>query len=151
MVLVVLEIKVLIEPRGPSRHLIRPLKVWLALDFLQHSMHRFSEYNVNSLCVDCFRLPCKISSRAIAVVPVRPKIPHLLRDNLLFSLALQLILFYPLILVDPIHQLRTLVAGLPIRDFLRPCPVGRLFLNVLTATSSYLSSSSLYISQNRSE
>ena len=39
VVLVVLAIKVLIAPRGLPRHLIRPLKVWLVLDFLQHPMY----------------------------------------------------------------------------------------------------------------
>ena len=39
VVLVVLAIKVLIALRGLSRHLIRPPKVWLVLDFLQHLMH----------------------------------------------------------------------------------------------------------------
>ena len=41
MVLVVLAMKVLIVPRGLSRHLIRPLKMWLILDFLQHPMYWF--------------------------------------------------------------------------------------------------------------
>ena len=37
--------------------------------------------------------------------PVRPEIPHLLRDLLLFSLPLQLVLLYSLVLVNPIHKL----------------------------------------------
>ena len=53
VVLVVLAIKVLIALRGLSGHLIRPPKVWLVLDFLQHLMHWFSEYNTDSLCVGC--------------------------------------------------------------------------------------------------
>ena len=56
VVLVVLAIKVLIAPRGLSRHPIRPLKVWLVLDFLQHLMYWFSEY-IDSLCVGYSRLP----------------------------------------------------------------------------------------------
>ena len=39
VVLVILAIKVLIALRGLSHHLIRPPKVWLVLDFLQHLMH----------------------------------------------------------------------------------------------------------------
>ena len=39
VVLVVLAIKVLIAPCGFLRHLIRPLKVWFVLDFLQHPMY----------------------------------------------------------------------------------------------------------------
>ena len=53
VVLVALAIKVLIAPRGLSCHLIRPPKVWFVLDFLQHLIHWFSEYSINSLCVGC--------------------------------------------------------------------------------------------------
>ena len=53
VVLVVLAIKVLIAPRGLSRHLIWPPKVWLVLDFLQHLMHWFSKYSIDSLCIGC--------------------------------------------------------------------------------------------------
>ena len=51
--LVILAIKVLIAFRGLSRHLIRPPKVWLVFYFLQHLMHWFSEYSIDSLCVGC--------------------------------------------------------------------------------------------------
>ena len=61
VVLVVLAIKVLIAPRGLSPHLIRLLKVWLVLDFFQHPMYWFSEYNIDSLCVGYFGLPYEIS------------------------------------------------------------------------------------------
>ena len=105
VVLVILAIKVLIALHGFSRHLVRPPKVWLVLDFLQHLMHWFSEYSVNSLCVSCLRLPCEISLQAIAVISVRPEIPLLLKDKLLLSLALQLVFLYPFILIDSIHQL----------------------------------------------
>ena len=91
VVLVVLAIKVLIAPQGLSRHLIRPPEVWLVLDFLQHPMYWFSEYSIDSLCVGCSGLPYEISPQAIAVISVQPKIPLLLRDNLLFSSTLQLV------------------------------------------------------------
>ena len=68
-------------------------------------MHWFSEYSTDNLRIGCLRLPCEISPRTIAVISVRPKIPPLLRDNLLFSLALQLVFFYLFILIDLIHQL----------------------------------------------
>ena len=42
---------------------------------------------------------------------------------------------------------RTLVTSLPVKDFLKPCLVGRLLLKVLMAMSSKLPSISLYISQ----
>ena len=105
VVLVVLAIKVLIAPRGLSCHLIRPLKVWLVLDFLQHPMYWFSECSIDSLCVGYSGLPYEISPRAVAVISVRPKIPPFLRDNLLFSLTLQLVFLYSFILIDSIHQL----------------------------------------------
>ena len=42
---------------------------------------------------------------------------------------------------------RTLVTGLPVKDFLSPCSLGRPTLKVLIATSSKLPFISLYISQ----
>ena len=105
VVLVVLAIKVLTAPRRFPRHLIWPLKVWSVLDFLQHSMHWFSKHSTDNLCVGCSELPYEISSRAVAVISVRPEIPSLLRDNLLLSLTLQLVFLYSFILVDSIHQL----------------------------------------------
>ena len=105
VVLVVLAIKVLVSLCGLSRHLIRPSKVWFALDFFQHLMHWFSEYSPNILCVGCLRLPCEISHWATVGVSVRPEISPFLRDKLLLSLALHLVFFYSLVLIDPIHQL----------------------------------------------
>ena len=46
---------------------------------------------------------------------------------------------------------RTLVTGLPVRDFLKSCSAGRPVLKVLMATSSYSPSISLNISQYLSE
>ena len=88
VVLVVLAIEVLIALRGLSGHLIWPSKVWLALDLLQHPVYWFLEYSVNSLRVGCSGLPYEISPQAVAVVSVRPEIPHLLGDNLIFSFTL---------------------------------------------------------------
>ena len=70
VVLVVLAIKVLIAPRGFPRHLIRPLKVWFILDFLQHPMYWFSEHSIDNLCVGCSRLPYEISPLAVAIISV---------------------------------------------------------------------------------
>ena len=105
VVLVVLTIKVLIALCGLSGHLIWPSKVWLALDLLQHPVYWFLEYSVNNLRVGCFGLPYEISHRAVAVVLVRPEIPHFLGDNLLFSFTLQLVFLYSFIFVNPVHQL----------------------------------------------
>ena len=88
VVLVVLAIKVLIAPRGIFGHFIWPSKVWLALDILQHPVYWFSEYNINSLRIGCSGLHYEISPWAVAVVSIRPEIPHLLGDNLLFSFTL---------------------------------------------------------------
>ena len=88
VVLVLLAIKVLIVSHGFPRHLIRPFKVWLVLDFLQHPMYWFSEYSTDSLCVGCSGLPYEIFSQVVAVISVQPKISSLLRDNLFFSLPL---------------------------------------------------------------
>ena len=112
VVLVVLTIKVLIVPRGLSRHLIRPIKVWLVLDFFQYPMYQFSEYSIDSLCVGCSRLPYEISLRTVAIISFRREIPHLLRDNLLFSSTLQLVFLHSFILIDSIHQLAYTGGGL---------------------------------------
>ena len=47
----------------------------------------------------------QISSRAAIVVSVQPEIHPLLRDNLLLSFPLQLVLFHPFVFVNPIHKL----------------------------------------------
>ena len=41
----------------------------------------------------------------VIVVSVRPKITPLLRDDLLLSFPLQLVLFHSLVLVNPVHKL----------------------------------------------
>ena len=105
VVLVVLAIKVLVSLCELSHHLIRPSKVWFALDFFQYLMHGFSEYSPDVLRVSCLRLPCEISPQVTVGVSVRPEIHPFLRDNLLLSLALHLVFFYSLVLIDPIHQL----------------------------------------------
>ena len=68
-------------------------------------MYWFLKYSVNSLCVGCSRLPYEISPQAVVVVSVRPEIPPLLGDNLLFSFTLQLVFLYSFVFVNPIHQL----------------------------------------------
>ena len=70
VVLVILAIKVLIAPRGFPCHLIRPLKVWFVLDFLQYPVYWFSEHSIDNLCVGCSRLPYEISLLAVAIILV---------------------------------------------------------------------------------
>jgi len=68
-------------------------------------MYWFSECSIDSLCVGYSGLPCEISPRVVVVISVRSEILPLLRDNLFFSLTLQLVFLYLFILVDLIHQL----------------------------------------------
>ena len=68
-------------------------------------MHRFLEHSVYHLRSYRLKLRSKILSGSIIVVVVRPEIPHLLRDNLTFSLTLLLVLLNPLILINLIHKL----------------------------------------------
>ena len=105
MILVILAVQVLVSLCGLPRHFVQPSEVWFVLDFLQHLVHWFSEYSPDAPCAGRLWLPCKVSHRTTVCVPVQPKIPPLLRDNLLLPFALHLVLLYPLILVDPVHQL----------------------------------------------
>ena len=69
-------------------------------------MHWFSEHSVNHLKSRRSRLSSKIPLGSIIVVFVRPEIPPLLRDNLTLTLplALLLVFFDPLILINAIHK-----------------------------------------------
>ena len=64
-----------------------------------------SKYRVNHLRSYGPRFPSKIPLGSIIVVAVRPEIPPLLRDNLTLSLALLLVLFNLLILINLIYEL----------------------------------------------
>ena len=103
--LVVLAMKTLVTPHRIPYHLVWPFEVWLILDFLQDLMYWFSEHRINHLRSHRPKLPSKIPSGFIIVIAVRPKIPHLLRDNLTLPLVLLLVLLNPLILVYLIHEL----------------------------------------------
>ena len=105
MILVILAVQVLVSLCGLPRHFVRPSEVWFVLDLLQHLVHWFSEYSPDAPYAGRLWLPRKVSPRMTVCVPVRPEIPPLLRDNLLLSSALHLVLLYSLILVDLVHQL----------------------------------------------
>ena len=105
MILVILAVQVLVSLYGLPRHFVRPSEVWFVLDLLQHLVHWFSEYSPDAPCTGRLWLPRKVSPQTIVCVPIQPEIPHLLRDNLLLSSTLHLVFLYPLILVDPVHQL----------------------------------------------
>ena len=68
-------------------------------------MYWISKHNIYHLRGYRLRLPSKIPTRSTIVVMVRPEIPPFLRDNLVLSLTLLLVLFNPLVLVNPIHEL----------------------------------------------
>ena len=68
-------------------------------------MHWLSEHRADHLSSSRSRLPSKISTRPIIVVPIQLEIPHLLRDNLSLPLPLLLVLLYPFILINPVHEL----------------------------------------------
>ena len=59
------------------------------------------------------KLPSKIPMRSTVVITVQPEIPPLLRDNRALSLVLLLVIFNPLVLVNPIHELAYTVDRFP--------------------------------------
>ena len=109
-------------------------------------MQWFSEHSVNHLRNYRSRLSCKILSGSVIVVSVQPEIPHLLRDNLTFPLALLLVFLDPLVFINAVHKSTHTLTGSLVKDFLKSCFVGRPTLKVLTATSSKSPSISLNIS-----
>ena len=117
MILVISVVHVLVSLCGLPRHFVRLSKAWFVLDLLQHLVHWFSEYSPDAPCAGRLWLPRKVSPRTSVYVPVRPEIPHLLRDNLLLPSALHLVLLYPLILVDPVHQLAHASGGFTCQGF----------------------------------
>ena len=117
MILVILAIQVLVSLYGLSRHFSRPSEVWFVLDFLQHLVHLFSEYSPEVPRAGRLWLPRKVSPQTTICVPIQPEIPPLLRDNLLLPFALHLVLLYPLILVDPVHQLAHAGGGFACQRF----------------------------------
>ena len=68
-------------------------------------MHWFSEFSPDVWRIGLLRLPYEVSPRTTVGISIRLEIPPLLRDNLLLSLALHLVFFYSLILINLIHQL----------------------------------------------
>ena len=76
-------------------------------------MYWISEHSIYHLRGCRLKLPSKIPTRSTVVITIRPEIPPLLRDNLALSLALLLILFNPLVFVNPIHKLAYTVDRFP--------------------------------------
>ena len=113
LLLVVLAVKALVASQRVSTHSVRPFELCLVFYLFQSSMHRFSEHSINRLRSNRLGLLSKIPSGPVIVVTVRPEIPLLLRDNLALSLALLLVFFNLLILVNPIHELAYTDNGFP--------------------------------------
>jgi len=103
--LVVLTMKILVAPHRVSSHFVWSFKVRLVLDLLQDLMYWLLEQRVHHLRSCRPRLPSKIPSGSVIVVMVRSEIPSILKDNLALSLALLLVLFNPLILINLIYEL----------------------------------------------
>ena len=103
--LVVLAVKALVAPQRVFTHSVQSFKIWLVFYLLQNLMHWFTKHSIDHLRSCRPRLPDKIPSESVIFVTVRPEIPPLLRDNLTLSLAFLLVLFNPLTLVNPIHEL----------------------------------------------
>ena len=147
VVLVVLAIKVLIAPRGFPCHFIWPLKVWFVLDFL----HTRCTGSRNTALIVCTLVApdCPTKSLLGWLLLYWSDLKSLLSEGMTFSFPFPYSWSSSTRLYLSIRSIswRTLVAGLPVRDFLKPCSTGRLFLKVLMVTSSKLPSISLYISQ----
>ena len=105
MVLMVMAIEALITPHRISCHLVRPFEERLILNLLQNLLYWFLKHSIHRLSVSRSWLPNKIFPRSVIMRSVRLEIPHLLRDHLLFSLPLQLVLLYTSVLINPIHKL----------------------------------------------
>ena len=115
-------------------------------------MHRFPEHLVNHLSIGGHWPLSKVPPGSIVIVSVRPEIYPLLRDDLSLAFPLLLVFIDPLVLVSIWSMSwRMLVTSFPVKDFHKPCLVGRPTLKELMAMSSTLPSISLYISQYLSE
>ena len=102
--LVVLAMKTLVTPHGVSSHFFWSFELWLIFYLFQDLMYWLPEHRVYHLRSCRPRLPSKIPSGPIIVVPIQLEIPHLLRDNLILSFALLLVFLDPLVLINTIHK-----------------------------------------------
>ena len=103
MVSMVLTIEISVSLFKVSHHLIGPFEEGLIFNLFQDLVHGLSEYSSDYLAVTGYLLLSIIPSRPVIIVSVRPKISPLLRDKLSFPFSLLLVIFYPFILVHPIH------------------------------------------------
>ena len=151
LVLMLLAIEAWVSSCRVTGHLVWPFKEWIVFYLLENSVHRFSKYNTNHLGVDRFCWSDIIFPRSNSIKSVRPEIPLVLRDNLHFTFSLLLIFFNSLVFIIRSISRHILVKGLPVKDFLSSCSLGRSTLKVLMATPLKSPSISLYIFQYLSE
>ena len=107
--LVVLVVKTLVALYGVSSYLVWPLKIWLILNFLKDSVYWPSKHGTDYLSSSTPRMPREISSRSVLIVPIRPKIPSILKDYYFsFPLSLLLVLLDHLILINMVYELQSM-------------------------------------------
>ena len=105
MVLMIVAVQVLVMFGRVSSHLSRPSEEGFVPHFLQHLLYWLSKHDIHRLHVTLSSLSQKISPRLVMVISFRPEIICFGGNDLLLSLSLELILFHPFVLVNPIHQL----------------------------------------------
>ena len=114
--LLVLAMKAFVALCGVSSHLIWSFKVWLILDFFQDLMYWLPKHRANHLSSSGSRLPSKVPPMPVIVVSVWPKIPSILKDQLI-PLPLLLVFLDPFILINTIHELTHILNRLPSQRF----------------------------------
>ena len=114
-------------------------------------MYWLSEHLVNHLRSRRLRLPSKIPLGPVIIVPVRPKIPHVQKDNLAFPFPCCWSSSTHLYSLIRFISQRTLLTSILVKHFLKSCSASRLTLKILIVTSSKSPSISLNISQYLSE
>ena len=126
--LVVLAMKTLVTPHGVSSHFVWSIELWLIFYLFQDLMYWLLEHRVYHLRSYRPRLPSKIPSGPVIVVPVQLEIPHLLRDNLILSFALLLVFLDLLVLINTIHKLTNTPYRLLGQGFSQIMPSGQVDL-----------------------
>ena len=134
VILMILAVKVLVTIHSISCHLIRLSEERFVLNLLQNLLHWFSKHSVKS--VGWSGLPAK--SLRGRLFWIRSDLESLLSWGIAFAFPFpynrssSILLYLSILSISR----RTLVIGLPIRDFLKSCSAGKPALKVLIATSS---------------
>lgn len=91
--------------RPPLPNLIRPLKVRLTFDLLQHLIYKLFEYGVYCMCIMLGCLVKELPSQPVGSKTIKSRISLFWCENLSLSFTLDLVVFYLFVLLYPIHQL----------------------------------------------